>query len=42
MAVLANNLYLEGVDGKFYRFDGKTLNEDVKAQDYLSARFHRD
>ena len=39
MAVLANNLYLEGVDGKFYRFDGKTLNEDVKAQDYLSARF---
>ncbi|WP_320939427.1 PA2928 family protein [Lysinibacillus capsici] len=39
MAVLENNLYLEGVDGKFYRFDGKTLSEDAKAQDYLSARF---
>ncbi|MGK4115085.1 PA2928 family protein [Lysinibacillus capsici] len=39
MAVLENHLYLEGVDGKFYRFDGKTLSEDSKAQDYLSARF---
>ena len=39
MAVLENNLYLEGVDGKFYHFDGKALSEDAKAQDYLSARF---
>ncbi len=39
MVVLENNLYLEGVDGKFYRYDGKILSEEPKAKDYLSARF---
>lgn len=39
MVALENHLYLEGVDGKFYRYDGKTLSEEPKAKDYLSSRF---
>ncbi|MGE7946913.1 PA2928 family protein [Lysinibacillus sp. NPDC093688] len=39
IALLQNNLYFEGVDGKFYRFDGKKLSEDNKAETYLSTKF---
>ncbi|WP_338651362.1 PA2928 family protein [Lysinibacillus sp. Y5S-8] len=39
MVILQNNLYLEGVDGKFYHFDGETLSENPKAQDFLAACF---
>jgi len=39
IVLLQNNLYLEGVDGKFYRFDGKKLMEDTKAEKYLSTKF---
>jgi len=39
IVLLQNNLYFEGVDGKFYRFDGKNLSEDQKAETYLSTKF---
>jgi len=39
MVALQNELYLEGVDGNFYRYDGKTLNKNPKVEGYLSARF---
>ncbi|MCL1696809.1 PA2928 family protein [Lysinibacillus sp. BPa_S21] len=39
IVLLQNNLYLEGVDGKFYRFDGKKLSEDNKAEKYISTKF---
>jgi len=39
IVLLENNLYLEGIDGKFYRFDGKKLIEDNKAEKYLSTKF---
>lgn len=39
IVLLQNNLYLEGVDGKFYSFDGKKLSEDNKAEKYLSTKF---
>lgn len=39
IVLLGNNLYLEGVDGKFYSFDGKKLAEDNNAETYLSTKF---
>ncbi len=39
MVALQHELYLEGVDGHFYHYDGKTLNKDDKAQNYIAARF---
>ncbi|AMO33211.1 PA2928 family protein [Lysinibacillus sp. RSDA_15] len=39
MIALQNELYLEGVDGHFYHYDGKALNKDTKAENYISARF---
>ncbi|WP_235473387.1 PA2928 family protein [Lysinibacillus macroides] len=39
IVALPNNLYVEGVDGKFYRYDGKHLSEDPQAKEYLATRF---
>ncbi|MEK5232269.1 PA2928 family protein [Lysinibacillus sp. FSL K6-0232] len=39
LLAVQNNLYVEGVDGKFYRYDGKNLNEDPQAEQYLTTRF---
>ncbi len=39
LIALQNKLYLEGVDGHFYHYDGKTLNKDDNAKNYIAARF---
>lgn len=42
LMVWQNKLYLEGIDGKYYQFDGKNLSEDSEAENLLSARFSLD
>ena len=39
LIALQNKLYLEGVDGHFYHYDGKNLNKDDNAKNYIAARF---
>ncbi|GIN99120.1 hypothetical protein J6TS1_49900 [Siminovitchia terrae] len=39
LAILHDKLYLEGIDGKYYQYDGKKLRENIKAEGYLSTFF---
>ncbi len=39
LAILQDKLYFEGIDGKYYQYDGKKLRENIEAEGYLSTFF---